>query len=95
MTQMSHNVIAFQDAHPLGQREETARQLSQGIYRPKPASDTSFSTPGLIASVVAAVKRYLAHRRTIRALDGLNEEQLKDIGYRRIPGLYSKYEPMS
>jgi len=95
MNQMSHNVIAFQDAHPLSEREQTARQLSQSVYRAEPGSDTGFGTPGLFARVVAAVTRYLAARRTIRALDGLNEEQLKDIGYRRIPGLYSKYEPMS
>lgn len=94
MTQMSHNVIAFQNAHPLSEREETARQLSQNVYRAGSESGTGLGKPGLIASLAAAVKRYLAHRRTIRALDGLNEEQLKDIGYRRIPGVYSKYEPM-
>ena len=94
MTQMSHNVIAFQNAHPLSEREQSARQLSQGVYSTQADSDSSFGGPGLFASMVAAVKRYLAHRRTIRALDGLNHEQLKDIGYRRIPDGYSKYEPL-
>lgn len=94
MTQMSHNVIAFQNAHPLSEREQTARQLSQGVYRAPADGASSFTTSGLVANLVAVVKRYLAHRRTIRILDGLNNEQLKDIGYRRIPDGYSKYEPM-
>ena len=94
MTQMSHNVIAFHNAHPLSEREQTARQLSQGVYRTGSASDPDFGAPGLFARVAAAMKRYLAARRTIRALDQLNDEQLKDIGYRRIVGGYSKYEPM-
>lgn len=78
MTQMSHNVIAFHNAQPASERESVV---------------TSGQT-GLFALMVAAVKRYLAARRTIKALEGLNDAQLKDIGYRRIEGLYSRYEPM-
>ena len=75
---MSHNVIAFQNARPVSETE----------------SATIYGQPGLFAHLLAAVKRYLSARRTIKALDGLNDAQLKDIGYRRIPDLYTKYEPM-
>jgi Domain of unknown function (DUF1127) len=94
MTQMSHNVIAFQNAHPVNEREQAARRLSHSLGRAETANDAGFGGPGLLAGLVAGIKRYLAHRRTIKALDGLNNEQLKDIGYRRIPDGYSKYEPL-
>jgi len=98
MNQMSHNVIAFQNARPLSESEQNARLVSGQVYRAQPAGEheraTGFGKPSVFALLVEGIKRYLAHRRTIRALDRLSNEQLKDIGYRRIPDGYSKYEPM-
>jgi uncharacterized protein YjiS (DUF1127 family) len=49
-------------------------------------------TSGVFARLAARVRQYLAVRRTLRALDRLSQEQLKDIGYRRFPDTWSKYE---
>jgi uncharacterized protein YjiS (DUF1127 family) len=41
--------------------------------------------PGVFSRLAERLRRWLAMRRTLRALDELSEAQLKDIGYRRIP----------
>lgn len=36
--------------------------------------------------IFAGLRAWHAERRDRRALEGLSDEQLKDIGYRRVPG---------
>ena len=50
---------------------------------------------GLFTAIGGHIRRYLAARRTLRALDRLDDHMLKDIGFRRIPGEYSRYERLS
>lgn len=40
---------------------------------------------GLVARGLAALRAWRLERQTRRALEGLTDEQLKDIGYRRTP----------
>jgi uncharacterized protein YjiS (DUF1127 family) len=71
----------------------SARPASAGAV-PRITIRTEPERPRLLARLADRIRRYLAVRRTLRALDGLSEEQLKDIGYRRVPGdpSTSRYE---
>ena len=58
----------------------------------EPVSGHDPVTPGVFARLAARIRQRLAVRRTLRALDRLTHEQLKDIGYRRVPDTFSQYE---
>jgi uncharacterized protein YjiS (DUF1127 family) len=60
----------------------------------EPVSRHGHMAAGVLTWLVARLRSYLARRRTLRAFDRLDDAMLKDIGYRRIPGEYSKYEPI-
>lgn len=71
----------------------SARPASAGAV-PRLGVRIAPERPGLLARLVERIRRYLSVRRTLRALDELSEEQLKDIGYRRVPDdpTSSRYE---
>ena len=81
MNQMTSNIVDFKSAEPAS---------GHHVFHENAVSER----PGLIARFVAWFRHYLAARRTLKALDQLSQEQLKDIGYRRIPDSFTKYEPL-
>ncbi len=82
MNQMTHKVHAFQ---PSGHDNVVSFGGTDANITGKPS---------LFSAIVAGLRRYIAARRTMKALERLDDAQLKDIGYRRIPGDYSRFEPM-
>ncbi len=81
MNQMTNNIVAFKSNEPVSERNAFYENSVSG-------------RPGPVTRLIAWIRRQLAARRTIRALDRLDDAMLKDIGFRRIPGEYSKYEPL-
>ncbi len=81
MNQMTSNIVSFKSNEPICE--------CNALYENRDPD-----RPGLIARFAAWFRHYLAMRRTLKALDRLSPEQLKDIGYRRLPDSFSKYEPL-
>ena len=79
MNHMISTDIALRSARPASGHEAVSAMASP-------------ARPSLVARLAARVRQYRAVRRTQRALDRLSQEQLKDIGYRRVPDTWSKYE---
>ena len=76
---------SFDRAEPF----RTELRLVPGISR-RPGAEQPW--PGWIAWIVQGYCRYRSYRRTLKALDGLSHEQLKDIGFRRVSNEPGDYE---
>lgn len=86
MTQPLNHLLLFHSASPLASDVAPRPQGLEDVLATPPAG------PGIFAWLVTRIRHYLAVRRTLRALDDLSWEQLKDIGYRRVPGDGPRYE---
>jgi uncharacterized protein YjiS (DUF1127 family) len=86
MTQPLNHPLIFHSAIPVAESTVSHPRRLEDVISTPPAQ------PGVIAWLVARIRNYLAVRRTLRALDELSWEQLKDIGYRRVPGERPRYE---
>jgi len=85
MNQIVRQNRGFDAAQPL----RAPVRIVPAIHR-RPHAESFW--PGWMSWIIQGVRRYRGYRRTIKALDGLSHEQLKDIGFRRLSNEPGDYE---